>query len=45
MSTARPKNLPTSAKARLLTLAEQRGESFNLLLVRFGVERLLYRLS
>ena len=45
MSTARPKNLPASVKARLLTLAEQRGESFNLLLVRFGVERLLYRLS
>jgi hypothetical protein len=45
MSTAKPKNLPASVKARLLTLAEQRGESFNLLLVRFGVERLLYRLS
>jgi hypothetical protein len=45
MSTAKPKNLPASVKARLLTLAEQRGESFNLLQVRFGVERLLYRLS
>ena len=40
-----PKNLPASVKARLLAVAERRGESFNLLLVRFGVERLLYRLS
>ena len=40
-----PKNLAASVKARLLALAEQRDESFNLLLVRFGVERLLYRLS
>ena len=44
MSAAKPKNLPASVKARLLTMAVQRGESFNLLLVRFGVERLLYRL-
>ncbi|MBI5771225.1 MAG: nucleotidyl transferase AbiEii/AbiGii toxin family protein [Verrucomicrobia bacterium] len=40
-----PKNLPASVKARLLALAEKRGESFNLLVVRFGIERLLYRLS
>lgn len=40
-----PKNLSASVKARLLAVAEERGESFNLLLVRFGVERLLYRLS
>jgi hypothetical protein len=40
-----PKNLPASVKARLLAVAERRGESFNLLVVRFGVERLLYRLS
>lgn len=39
------KNLAASVKARLLALAENRGESFNLLVVRFGVERLLYRLS
>jgi predicted nucleotidyltransferase component of viral defense system len=39
------KNLPASVKARLLALAEKRDESFNLLVVRFGVERLLYRLS
>lgn len=40
-----PKNLAASVKARLLAVAERRGESFNLLIVRFGVERLLYRLS
>jgi hypothetical protein len=40
-----PKNLPASVKARLLALAQRRDESYNLLVVRFGVERLLYRLS
>jgi predicted nucleotidyltransferase component of viral defense system len=39
------KNLPASVKDRLLALAKQRNESFNLLQVRYGVERLLYRLS
>ena len=40
-----PKNLPASVKARLETLAAKRGEEFNLLLTRYGIERLLYRLS
>jgi nucleotidyltransferase AbiEii toxin of type IV toxin-antitoxin system len=40
-----PKNLAASVKARLLALAGRRNESFNLLVGRFGVERLLYRLS
>lgn len=40
-----PKNLAASVKARLLALAGRRDESFNLLVVRFGVERLLYRIS
>ncbi|MCB1103351.1 MAG: nucleotidyl transferase AbiEii/AbiGii toxin family protein [Cephaloticoccus sp.] len=39
------KNLPASVKARLLTTAQQRGDTFNQVLVRYGVERLLYRLS
>ena len=43
--TAPKKNLPASVKARLLTTAQQRGETFNQLLARYGVERLLYRLS
>jgi predicted nucleotidyltransferase component of viral defense system len=40
-----PKNLPASVKARLEALAGKRGEQFNLLLTRYGIERLLYRLS
>lgn len=39
------KNLPASVKARLLALAEARRESFNDLVLRYGIERLLYRLS
>ncbi len=34
-----------SVKQRLLSLSRQRGEDFNLLLVRYGIERLLYRLG
>ena len=40
-----PKNLAASVKARLQNVATQRDESFNLLLTRYGIERLLYRLS
>jgi hypothetical protein len=40
-----PKNLAASVKARLLALAQRRDETFNLLVVRFGIERMLYRLS
>jgi hypothetical protein len=43
---AEPKrNLPASVRQRLLTLSERRKEPFDLLLVRYGIERLLYRLS
>ena len=38
-------NVAASVKQRLLNLAHQRGEEFNLILVRYGIERLLYRLS
>lgn len=34
-----------SVKQRLLHLARKRGEDFNLLLVRYALERLLYRLA
>ncbi len=37
--------LAQSVKQRLLNLSERRGETFNILLVRYGVERLLYRLT
>jgi hypothetical protein len=39
------KNLPASVRQRLLTLSQQRKEPFDLVLVRYGIERLLYRLS
>ncbi|MEK8025481.1 nucleotidyl transferase AbiEii/AbiGii toxin family protein [Pseudaquabacterium rugosum] len=38
-------NLAASILARLLTLAKQRGDDYNLLLSRFGMERLLARVS
>lgn len=38
-------SLGASILARLLALAKQRGDDYNLLLNRFGLERLLYRLS
>jgi len=40
-----PANLPASIRARLLNKAEQNREDFNLLLNRYGIERLLYRIS
>lgn len=40
-----PKNLAASVKARLLALARSRAETFNDLLTRYAIERLLYRLS
>ena len=42
---AAPKHLAASVKARLKNEAARRGEDFNLLLLRYGIERLLFRLS
>ncbi|HVZ64194.1 MAG TPA: nucleotidyl transferase AbiEii/AbiGii toxin family protein [Lacunisphaera sp.] len=39
------KNLPASVRQRLLNLSKERKEPFDLVLVRYGIERLLYRLS
>jgi hypothetical protein len=39
------KNIAASVKQRLLTLSRECGEEFNLLLIRYGIERFLYRLS
>lgn len=39
------RNVAASVHARLLNLARERGMQFNLILSRYGVERLLYRLS
>lgn len=40
-----PRNLGASVRARLQNLARERGQVFDLLLTRYALERLLYRLS
>lgn len=45
MTKGQPKNVAASVRQRLLNLARARGEEFNLVLVWYGIERLLYRLS
>jgi predicted nucleotidyltransferase component of viral defense system len=39
------KNIGASTRDRLLALARERGEDFQSVLTRYGLERLLYRLS
>jgi Nucleotidyl transferase AbiEii toxin, Type IV TA system len=39
------KNLPASIRTKLLVLAKANSEDFNRTLVRYGIERFLYRLS
>ena len=39
------KNLPASVRQRLTNIADARGEPFQRVLVEYGLERLLYRLS
>lgn len=38
-------NVAASVRARLLNLSKQRGQPLDLLLTRYALERLLYRLS
>jgi len=45
LSNPKPSNIPASVRQRLLNLSRERGEDFNLILTRYAVERLLYRLS
>lgn len=40
-----PSNLPASVRQRLANVSKQSGEEFGLLLTRYALERLLYRLS
>ncbi len=40
-----PKNISASVKARLQNVAATRGEDFNMLLLRYGIERLLPRVG
>ncbi len=45
MTSNRRKNIAASIRDRLLELARRRGVEFQLILTRYGLERLLYRLS
>lgn len=45
MTVKKDTNTATSVRDRLLELARQRSEDFQLILTRYGLERLLYRLS
>lgn len=45
MSDTRGKNTAASVRDRLLAMARERREDFQLLLTQYGLERLLYRLS
>lgn len=40
-----PKDIAASVRQRLLNLARQEGQVFDVVLVAFGLERLVYRLS
>jgi hypothetical protein len=44
-STRQPRNLVASVAARLLKVAHEREEEYQLVLMRYGLERLLYRLA
>ena len=41
----RPRNIGASVRQRLLNLAHARGQPMELMLTRYALERLLYRLS
>lgn len=45
MTPPRRNNMAASVRQRLLNLARERGENFDYLLTRFGLERFLYRLA
>jgi hypothetical protein len=43
--TKKPRDIGASVRARLLNLSRERAQPFDLLLMRYALERLLYRLS
>lgn len=45
MTSGRPQNLAASVRQRLMNKARQQKEPFDLVLIRFALERLLYRIS
>src|ERR1700723_2048878 len=44
MSRQSPRNMAASVRERLLTVARETHEDFNLILTRYALERLLYRI-
>ncbi len=45
MTSKRPRDMSASVRARLMNVAKQNGKDFDLILVRFAIKWLLYRLS
>lgn len=45
MTNRQPRDLVASVRQRLMNLSRERGEEFQLVLTRYGLERLLYRLA
>ena len=45
MTKGKPSNVPASVRQRLLNLAQESNQDFGLLLTKYSLERLLYRLS
>ena len=45
MSVDQPRNLAASVRQRLLNISKRDGEAFDLVLTRYALERLLYRLG
>ncbi|MCA9266434.1 MAG: hypothetical protein KDA60_21390, partial [Planctomycetales bacterium] len=45
MTSRQPRNMAASVRQRLMNLSRDRGEEFQLVLTRYGLERLLYRLA
>ena len=45
MTQAAPSNVAASVKQRLLNRAREQKEDFNLLLTKYGLERILYRIG
>ncbi len=45
MTRGKPANLAASVRQRLMNIAKERGEEFQYVLTRYGMERLLYRLT
>jgi hypothetical protein len=45
MTNRQPRDLVASVRQRLMNLSRERGEDFQLVVTRYGLERLLYRLA